>query len=91
MANDSNGEQNISVSVPVGVIAAGAVIGLIAAAAYVMTQRGDTDVSGVAGQAARSGRGFSRKLGLMTLITIIENDATRRVLVALLRAIARRS
>jgi hypothetical protein len=32
-----------------------------------------------------------RRVGLMTLITLIENDTTRRVVVAALRAMARRA
>jgi hypothetical protein len=32
-----------------------------------------------------------RKAGLLTVVTLIENDATRRVVVAILRAMARRA
>lgn len=91
MASESNGDQNLSVSVPMGVVVAGVLVGLMAAAAYLMTQRGDTSVSGTAGRAARTGRGFGRKLGLTTIITLLENDASRRVILAVLKAIARRS
>lgn len=91
MASESNGDQSLSVSVPMGVVVAGVLVGLMAAAAYLMMQRGDATTSGSAGQAARSGRGFGRKIGLTTLITLLENDASRRVILAVLKAIARRS
>lgn len=88
MAEDQNDSKNISVSVPMGAIATAVVLGL-AAAAYVMMGReseADTESS------PRSKAGSMRKrLGLMTLITLLENDASRKVVIAVLRAMARRS
>jgi len=92
MSNDGNNEeQNLAVSVPMGVVVAGVLLGLLAAAAYVMMQRSDSGVSGAVGQAAKSGKSMRRKLGLTTLITLLENDASRRVILTVLKAIARRS
>jgi hypothetical protein len=56
-----------------------------------MASRENNDPTTQVKQRARSGRSFGRRIGLMTLITLIENDATRKVLVAILRAMARRS
>jgi hypothetical protein len=88
MAED-NGERNISVSVPVGALAAALVIGA-AGAAYALIGRNSEETDAGNAQKPRSSN-MRRKLGLMTLITVIENDASRKVLLALLRAIARRS
>ncbi|HLJ65922.1 MAG TPA: hypothetical protein VKX16_01010 [Chloroflexota bacterium] len=87
MAEDQNG-RNISVSVPMGIIGAALALG-VAAAAYALVGRDDEE--GASTSSAPRGRGMRRKLGLMTLVTLIENDASRKVLVALLRAMARRS
>lgn len=91
MTDSSEGTQNISVSVPMGVIAAGALVGLAAAAAYVLSSRDEADPSSTVKEKAKSGRGLMRKFGLLTLITLIENDATRKAVVAVLRAMARRA
>jgi hypothetical protein len=91
VSDDSSESQDISVSVPTGVIAAGIFIGMAALAAYIMASRSDEGASGVIAAKAKSGKGFGKKIGLMSLITLIENDATRKVVVAVLRAIARRS
>jgi hypothetical protein len=90
MADDGNQQQNISLSLPLAGIALGAVLAL-GAAAYLMASRENNDPTTQVKQRARSGRSFGRRIGLMTLITLIENDATRKVLVAILRAMARRS
>ncbi|GAC1325255.1 MAG: hypothetical protein NVS2B16_25420 [Chloroflexota bacterium] len=86
---DEEDQQKISVSVPVGAIASAVVLGLVAVAYVIMSRQdeGGIDVTGK----AKAGKGFGRKVGLKTLITLIENDATRKVLVAALKAIARRS
>lgn len=85
---DDDQEQKISVSVPLGAIASAVVLGVVAAAYVIMTREedGNSDV----GAKSRSSS-FGRKIGLRTLITLIENDATRKVLVAALKALARRS
>jgi hypothetical protein len=89
MAEDNSEDRNFSVSVPVGALAAALVLGL-AAAAYALMGRDSEETESSSSQKARSGS-MRRKLGLMTLITIIENDASRKVLLAFLRAMARRS
>ena len=88
--NTENGNgSNISLSVPVGAIATAAVLGL-AAAAYTLLNRDSEAPEGSSGQKSKSGS-MKRRLGLMTLATLIENDATRKVLVSVIRAVARRS
>jgi hypothetical protein len=91
MAEDGSDNQNVSMSVPIGVVATSVLLGLAAAVAYIILGRSDQSVTGAPGQAARSGRSMMRRVGLMTLITLIENDTTRRVVVAALRAMARRA
>ena len=89
MADENDENKNISVSVPMGAIATALVLGL-AAAAYALIGRDNSDADNGSGLKAKSGN-MRKKLGLMTLITVIENDASRKVLVAFLRAMARRS
>jgi hypothetical protein len=91
MADRGNGSdgQSIGVSVPIGAVAAGALVAL-AVASYLLTNRSEEGTAGAAGQVARSGRRAGRRLGLNTLIALLENDATRKVVLALLKAMARR-
>lgn len=89
MADNTGGNDNFSVSLPVGAVAAGLLVGL-AAATYFLAGRGD-DVTETVAQKGKAGKGKLRKLGLMTLVSLIENDATRKVVVATLKAMARRS
>jgi hypothetical protein len=91
LVDESNREQGVAVSVPIGVVATGVLLAAGAAIAYVLLAKESNGVVSEAGQAARSGKGMLRKAGLMTLITMIENDATRKVVVAILRAMARRA
>ena len=88
-SNDEN--QSISVSMPTGVVAAGIVVGLAVVAAYLMSSKTDVDPGTALKGSARASKGFGKRMGLMTLITLIENDATRKVVVAVLRAMAKRS
>jgi hypothetical protein len=98
MASEENEGQNISVNVPIGALAMAVALG-VAAAAYLMIGRGDTDVRGTvtgsvsetASQVGRSGKGMLRKAGITALIAMIENDATRRLVVSFLKAIRNRS
>ena len=87
-AEEKEGKQNISMSVPIGGIATLVVLGL-ATAGYLVASR-NSEPEGAVERARSSGRAVRRRLGLMTLVTLIENDTTRKVLVALLRAMARR-
>lgn len=90
MADERSNDQNFSVSVPLTALAVGALLAL-GAAAYLMSTKNEADVGSALKEKSKAGKGFGRKLGLMTLITLIENDATRRVVVAILRAMARRA
>ena len=91
MTQDSDGKPIISGSVPLGAIAAGALIAVAAAAAYLLANRENGGVTATIREKGKSRKGFGRKLGLMTAITLIENDATRKLVIALLRAMARRA
>ena len=91
MNEDSESKPVISGSVPIGALAAGVIVGAAVLAAYLLTNRDNGDVASSVKSKARSGKGFGRKLGLMTAITLIENDATRKVVLAVLKAIARRA
>lgn len=84
----NDGKSNISVSVPIGGIATLLVLGLATAGYLIATRGGDDEGSS---EKPKSGRNMRRRLGLMTAITLIENDATRKVVVAMLRAMARRA
>lgn len=88
MAENQNDGKNISVSVPMGAIATAIVLGVAAAAYVLMGREGEGDAE----SSPRSkGGSMRRRLGLMTLITLLENDASRKVVIAVLRAMARRS
>jgi hypothetical protein len=88
---DSNSNDDVNVNVPVGVVAMGALLAAGAALAYILLGRGSESATPDPGRVAKSGRGLMRRAGILTLITLIENDATRKVVVALLRAMARRA
>lgn len=87
--NETEG-QSIGVSVPIGAVAAAALVAL-GVASYLLTNRSEEITPGPAGQVARSGRRAGRRLGLNALIALLENDATRKVVLALLKAMARRA
>src|SRR5438067_2227778 len=90
--NNGSGENGVSVSVPVGVIAAGVLLGLAAAVAYVLSNNGSLEVADRAPEPkVKSAKGPLRKFGIMTLVRLIENDATRKLVIAALKAMARRS
>lgn len=89
MADDDQQGSHISVSVPIGALAAAAVLGA-AAAAYVFVNRGDSGASAPSGLNAKR-KGLRRKVGLTTVITLLENDASRKVVLSILRAMARRA
>jgi hypothetical protein len=91
---EENGEsQPISVNVPIGAVAMAVALG-VAGAAYLLLGRSEEAkdaVAGTAEQVTRSGRGMARKAGLTALIALIENDATRRLVVSALKAIRNRA
>jgi hypothetical protein len=84
----NDGKPNISVSVPIGALATLVVLGL-ATAGYLIATRGSEEDA--VSDKPKSGRNVRRRLGLMTAITLIENDTTRKAVLALLRAMARRA
>lgn len=88
MSSRDDDQQGFSVSVPIGA-AVGAILLLGAATVAYMLLSGDQNGEG--SSAAKSGRSAFRRFGLLSLVTLIENDATRKVVVAILKAIARRS
>ena len=84
-----NGDKtNISVSVPIGAIATLVVLGLATAGYLVASRNSEAEDSA---EKPKSGRNVRRRLGLMTAITLIENDTTRKAVLAILRAMARRA
>jgi FlaG/FlaF family flagellin (archaellin) len=94
MASENDETKNVSVSLPIGAVAAAIVLGL-AGAAYMLTTKSSDEISAkVSDRATRvssSGRGMMRKVGLTALVALIENDATRKVVVAFLRSMAKRA
>lgn len=89
MADEDQQSSNISVSVPIGALASVAVLGA-AGAAYLFMNRSETASSAVSGLNEK-GKGLRRKVGLTTVITLLENDASRKVVLSVLRAMARRA
>lgn len=87
-SGDSN-EQNFSVSVPVGAAVAAILLAGATAAAYLIIGR-PADIGSEGGQSMPGG-GFFKKIGLLGLVAMIENDATRKVVVAVLKAMAKRA
>ncbi len=95
MTSDNNENQNVSLNVPVGVIATGLVLGLASAVYMVMTRNSEETTAGTvvsaAGQVSKGAKGTVRKAAITALIAAIENDATRKLVVAVLRTMAKRS
>jgi hypothetical protein len=88
MAQDEGQGSNFSVSVPIGALAGAAVLAA-AAGAYALLNRSEEEGESPGG--SRRSRNMRRRVGLMAIITLLENDASRRVVLALLRAMARRA
>ena len=88
-------EKNISVSVPMSLIAAAVAVISGAAAAYVLANRNEEEsassLPGARRMSGKSAKSFGRRMGLRALIALIENDASRKVVVAALKAMARRA
>lgn len=88
MTDDDNA-QTWSVPVaPIGAIVVALALAA-AAAAYLRTESGGA-IAESAAQRVRPSRNVRRKVLLTTLVTLIENDTTRKVVVAALKAMARR-
>lgn len=95
MASRNDENQNVNVNVPIAAIVTGLVLGL-AAAAYALTMRngetmGHTTMADTASEVARGGKGMLRKAALNALIAAIETDASRKLVVTVLKAMAKRS
>ena len=88
MAEEGNEGRHIAVSMPIGALAAVLVI-TAAGLAYTLLLREEDSGEGMPRPKGKGGS-MRRKLGLRTLIAVIENDASRRLLLAVLRALARR-
>ncbi|HZU12908.1 MAG TPA: hypothetical protein VFB58_08720 [Chloroflexota bacterium] len=88
--SSENNEDGFSITLPLGAAVGAIVIAAASTAAYLMLNGSEASAPSGSGIAS-SGRSALRRLGLMGLITVIENDASRRVLVAVLRAMARRA
>jgi hypothetical protein len=93
MAKDNADQEkpNISVNVPIGGIATLLLLGLAAVGYMMASRKSEPESQSVTEKAMASGRNVRRRLGLMTVITLIENDSTRKLVLALLRAMARRA
>lgn len=89
MADEDQEGSNISVSVPIGALVSAAVLGA-GAAAYLFVNRSNTGTPPSSNLNER-GKGLRRKVGLTTVITLLENDASRKVVLSILRAMARRA
>jgi hypothetical protein len=90
MAEEDQQGSNISVSVPIGVLASAAVLGA-GAAAYLFLNNRDESSTATSSSRGDKGKGLRRKVGLTTVITLLENDASRKVVLSVLRAMARRA
>lgn len=95
MASKNGENQNVNVNIPIGVIATGLILGMAAAAFAMMRQNGETaggnTLAGTASGVARGGKGMLRKAALNALIAAIETDASRKLVVTVLKAMAKRA
>jgi flagellar basal body-associated protein FliL len=86
--NETTSGKKVSVSVPITSVAT---LILLAAgtAAYLLVSRQDEEETPT--QKPRTVKSIRKRFGLLTLVTLIENDSTRKVVLALLRAMAKRA
>jgi hypothetical protein len=90
MTSNNRDDANFSLSLPVGAAVAGVLLATAVAAAFLLLGR--TEQTGEStGSPGKSSKSFFRRVGILGLITLIENDATRKVVVAILKAMARRA
>lgn len=87
--SSENKDDAFSITLPLGAAIGAIALGAAGMAAYLMFN--DNEGASPGAGLASSGRGMLRRFGLLGLVTLIENDATRKVLVAVLKAMARRA
>lgn len=75
-------EQKISLSVPTGLVAAALAIGL-SLAAYALSSKSRESSRRQAAMRKNPVKGIARRLGLRTFIVLLENDASRVFLTAI--------
>ncbi|HEX8919358.1 MAG TPA: hypothetical protein VF898_12700 [Chloroflexota bacterium] len=90
MAENDDQQKGISVSMPVGALAAATLVGLAAAAVYMVINREDDTLQDIKTK-SRGGKSVGRKFALLTAIALLENDMTRKVVLRILRTMARRA
>ena len=88
--SSENNDNAFSITLPLGAALGAVAIAAAGTAAYLILNGSEGTMPSGPGFTS-SGRSMLRRIGLMGLITVIENDASRKVLVAVLRAMARRS
>jgi hypothetical protein len=97
MRSDNHDDASFSVSLPIGAAVSAALLAVAAGAAVLLLGLGrngdESETSGSASKSGKSssGKNFFRRVGILGLVTLIENDATRKVVVAVLKAMARRA
>lgn len=85
MAENRQQNEAVSVSVPVGLVAS-ALILLAAGAVYMLVAKPD-----IVPAEPPNPKGMLRRAGLLALAGAIENEFSRKALVAIIRVVARRS
>jgi len=84
MTDDTDANQSAVPAVPKSVVLPLLLLAL-AGAAFLFSRAKDTEGSG------KGKKSPMKRVGMMGLITLIENDATRKVVVQVLKAMAKRS
>jgi hypothetical protein len=85
VSGETNNEQRIALSLPISVVAAGILLGL-AVTTYILVARSEGEGDETEAEPAK---GVGRRVGFTALATLIENDSTRKIIVAGLKALAR--
>jgi hypothetical protein len=91
MSEEDTDNKGVSLTLPIGALGAALALGLAAAAYTYFSNEDAEDAQSKGGQSKGKSGSMRRRLGLMTVITLLENDQTRKVVLAVLRAMARRA
>jgi hypothetical protein len=92
MSEEDSDSKGVSLTLPIGALGAALVLGLAAAAYTYFSNEGSAEEPQAKGGQSKGKSGsVRRRLGLLTVITLLENDQTRKVVIAVLRAMARRA